>query len=369
MEEATNPTNKTILEGLLNLFSRNRRWLLFFGTGTSCALDKRLGMSGLAEHLKRTMGKMADWQKVQSGLDAGKSLEQSLTGVGLNAGAKSLIQKAIGDYVAEKDVMLKDDVLLGRKVWAGEQLLNVLVHRLPPSRPRLPVVTSNYDMLIEYSCAKNNIRYTTGHCGDIIRIWNWEQAQYSLNKCQIGQQNTKPVVFAEPLPRVELFKVHGSINRFKHVSQNLHIECDLWTASPPPEVQRVVAAPGDQKYQEVASIVETAAKSNQAVNEAGAFAIIGYGFNDIHLHQQIYSRVRSQDCPLLILTLELAEDKIGELRELGKNVWILVAAKDKKTGVVNEAQALVYPPIPNGPEVLNEPFWDCGHFARIVLGG
>jgi hypothetical protein len=43
--------------------------------------------------------------------------------------------------------------------------------------------------------------------------------------------------------------------------------------------------------------METAAKYQEAEAEALAFTVIGYGFNDSHLHGQIYSRVQSQDSP------------------------------------------------------------------------
>jgi len=68
---------KTILEGLMGLFSQNRRWLLFFGTGTSYALDKRLGMPMLTDQLKKELGDTSYWPQIQLDLDAGQTLEQA----------------------------------------------------------------------------------------------------------------------------------------------------------------------------------------------------------------------------------------------------------------------------------------------------
>jgi len=358
-----------ILEGLIGLLSQNRRWLLFFGTGTSCALDKRFGMSALTDHLKAELDGDTDWHKILGHLESGQSLEQALTGAGLGDKTKSHIQQATGNYIAKIDHEVRDDVLLGNRGWVGECLVKTLVQRLPLRNPRLPVVTANYDMLIEYACARHRIRYTTGFSGEIIRTWNWEQAQDSLNRCRHSQQGARSMVQMDPLPRVELFKVHGSINRFSCASTHRQIECDLWRETVPSDLERIIAVPGDQKYEQYASIVETAASASRAENDALAFAVIGYGFKDPHWHGQIFGRVRSQDSPLLILTLELADDHVREIRALGKRVWILVAAKST-SGDTNKSHTLVYSPDLGAPVVLNnERLWSCDCFAQRILGG
>jgi hypothetical protein len=369
LNKPTNDVTKTILEGLMGLFSQNRRWLLFFGTGTSCALDKRLGMPMLTEQLKKELGDTSYWPQIQLDLDAGQTLEKALTGVGLSDEAKSSIQRATGAYIARIDHEVRDDVLLGNRCWVGEHLVKALVQRLPPRNPRLPIVTANYDMLIEYACTRHGIRYTTGFSGEIIRTWNWVQAQDSLNQCSLSQQGGKSMVLMDPLPRVELYKVHGSINRFSHTSANRQIECDLWSEEIPAGLERIVAVPGEQKYEQYTNLVETAAYARKAENEALAFAVIGYGFNDPHLHERILGRVQSQDSPLLILTLELADDRVKELRVLGKQVWILVAPK-RPTGDSDESHTLVYSPDLAAPVVLNdERLWNCDCFVERIIGG
>ena len=366
---STNGAAKTILEGLIGLFGQNRHWLLFFGTGTSRALDERLGMPELTEHLKKKMGDATDWPHILSRLEAGHSLEQALTGVGLSSTTKSRIQQATGDYIAKIDHEVRDDVLLGKKLWMGETLVKALVQRLPPRNPCLPIVTANYDMLIEYACTAHGIRYTTGFQGEIIRTWNWEQAKDSLNQCRLSREGAKNVVLMNPLPRVELFKLHGSINLFTKTSANRQIECDLWSESVPEGLDRVIAAPGDQKYEQYASIVDTAAHARRAENETMAFAVIGYGFNDPHLHERIFARVRSQDCPLIILTLDLGVDRVKELRGLGRQVWILVAPKSP-TGDIHKSQTLVFSPCFDAPVFLDkERLWSCDCFAERILGG
>ena len=358
---------KAILDGLIDLFGQNRRWLLFFGTGTSCALDRRFGMPALEKHLKKELSSTDGWPQVESKLASGQSLEEALTGVGLPPTTKALIQEKTGDYVAEVDRRVRNDVLLGKKRWVGERLLKALTQRLPPRNPRLPVVTANYDMLIEYACASHGIRCTTGFLGDLIRVWNWDGVQDSLNQCRASQDGSRTTVHTNRLSRVELFKVHGSINRF--VTSNGQVECDLWVDKVPAGCSRVIAAPGDQKYEGYAGIIDTAKSARDAECGAMAFAVIGYGFNDHHLHQQIFDRVKQQNCPLLVLTRDLAAEKIEELGNLGTRVWILVTPMSG-AGKSDEASTAVYMPGRKDPFVMGgERLWSCDSFAEVILGG
>ena len=165
----------------------------------------------------------------------------------------------------------------------GESLLKALGRRLPPVHPRLSVVTSNYDMLIEYSCAKSGLRYTSGHVGEMIRTWNWRQAQGRSDqvcRCRPEGQGRPRA----PLPRVELYKVHGSINLFRGYQDRSALECDVWAEEAPDGFDRVVATPGDQKFESYASNIEVAAPAREAEANAMAFMVVGYGFNDAHLH-------------------------------------------------------------------------------------
>jgi hypothetical protein len=370
LKKRTINETKTILEGLIELFNQNRRWLLFFGTGTSCALDKRLGMPKLAEHLLVSLPPDAQgWPEVRSRLEARQNLEQSLTEVALPAITKSLIQREVGDYVAGIDKQLRDDVLTGRTPWVGEPLLNAMGQRLPPVNPRLTVVTSNYDMLIEYSCARSGLRYTSGHVGEVIRTWNWQQAQDDLTRLSGAGQTGKAVRAREPLPRIELYKVHGSINLFREPKTGRRLECDVWAEKAPSEFERVVATPGDPKFEAYANNMDVAARARDAEAKAMAFLMIGYGFNDEHLHSGIYERVRRNDGALLVLTRELEGNRIAGLRALGKRVWILTAGRDASGNTKNE-HTLVHCPLSESPmEIENERLWSCDCFTKQILGG
>lgn len=361
---------KAIFDGLLDLFQQNRRWLLFFGTGTSCELDQRFGMPALQEHLGRELATEPEWARVDAELKAGKTLEQALdgTGAGLAPATKSKFRSVTGGFVADIDRHFRDRLLRREETWVGTRLLKALIGRLPPRNPRLSVVTSNYDMLIEYACSAHGLRWTTGFVGGLLRTWNWEAAQDSLLQSRVDRDGARAALIANRLPRVELFKVHGSINRFTVGGHQ--VECDLWIDAPPAGVERDLAVPGGQKYEQVAvNNMGTMSRVEQARNEVQAFMVAGYGFNDPYLHQEILSKVRERDCPLVVLTLDLDPALIAELRKSNALVWVLVAPR-LGGGGNDKSKTMVHMPGRPLPIVLDgERLWDCDVFAAKILGG
>jgi hypothetical protein len=365
------PTEKkTVYDGLLELFEQNRRWLLFFGTGTSRDLDPDFGMPALQKHLSKELAGESEWERVDAGLKAGKTLEQALdgTGAGLAPATKAKFRKVTGDFVAKVDRGFRDRLLTHQKQWVGTRLLKTLIGRLPPRNPRLSVITSNYDMLIEYACSAHGLRWTTGFVGGLIRTWNWEAAQDGLLQSRVDRDGARGALLANRLPRVELFKVHGSINRF--TMDGRQVECDLWTDGAPAGIERDVAVPGGQKYEQVAvGNMDTLSRAAAAQDEAQAYLAIGYGFNDPHLHQKILARVRERNCPLVVLTQDLDPAMIAELGKHGDRVWVLVAPR-LDGGGNDESRTMVYMPGQATPVVLNdERLWDCDVFAAKILGG
>ena len=362
MKTVETTEKKAILDGLMNLFAQNRRWLLFFGTGTSCELDKRFGMEALKEHLGQELAAEPEWARVDAGLKAGKSLEQALdgTGAGLSQATKARFRKVTGNFIAGIDRLSRDPLLMDQTSWVGTRLLKALVGRLPPRNPRLSVITPNYDMLIEYACSAQGIRLTTGFVGGLMRMWDWDAAQDSLLQSHAAGGN--------PWPRVELFKVHGSINRF--IIDGRPVECDLWSEGVPAGVERDLAVPGDLKYEQYAvSNMDTVSRAVRVQDEAQAFVMVGYGFRDRHLHERIATRVRRQNCPLVVLTQDLDDVVIADLRKDGAPVWVLVCPK-LSAGGYDLARTLVYRPGMMSPLTLGDVnLWNCDTFAERILGG
>ncbi|MBW2737423.1 MAG: SIR2 family protein [Deltaproteobacteria bacterium] len=362
---------KKIKEALLAIMRESRRWLLLVGTGASVAMDAELGMRALARHLLATIPEnSASWKSIAKRLKQEDDLETALTKINLTESLQSEIARHTASFVAQKDEALRDDILTGKKTWVGEPFLQQLRRGLSPTWPRLPVITPNYDMLIEYACSKANIPYITGYYGGIIRCQDWTKARerlYQLNSVTMGGKRRDIIT---PIQCVELMKVHGSINLFRRNSNGIFVENDTWTTGCPADYTPMIAPPGDIKNQEALNFHDRLfGEALQAIDKATAFFVIGYGFRDKHIHQKILERVCSRECPLIVLTLDPSKE-LGRLPSMGKNVWVV-------TGIQNQANGKTDPSgtrFANSKEELSGEFggvalWQSDVFTEQILGG
>jgi hypothetical protein len=289
--------------------------------------------------------------------DPNLGLEQAMLNLSeaLPEGSKNTLRKCVGNFVASVDLRHRDSILTESEQWVGSGLVQKLFKGCPPRHPGLTIITSNYDMLIEYSCSVLGIRLVTGFYGGILKKWDWEAVQDSLFRFSTDKRGRG---VKSPLPRVELLKPHGSINRFR-LNDGFKYECDLWTASVPKTVERELAVPGTLKYEQAAQSPDLG-NQNEAINGAVGFLVAGYGFQDEYLHALILARVNQDFCPLVVLTKQLDPDKIEMLRKKGDSVWILVSDQD---------DTLFYPPLPAEPiRIPKTDLWACDTFAKTILG-
>jgi hypothetical protein len=333
-------------------------------------MDAGLGMPALKDHLLTSIPKDTDgWIPVAEKLRKGIDLETALTGINLTESLQNEIARHAAAFVAQKDAVLRDDVLTGKKTWVVGPLLQQLMRGLSPTWPRLPVVTPNYDMLIEYACSKVNIPYITGYHGGIMRRQDWSTARqrlYRLNPVTMGGKRRDTIT---PIRCVELMKVHGSINMVKNKDNKL-FENDMWVNDYPDNYRPMIAPPGDTKSQVTLNFHGPLfGEASQAIGKATAFFVIGYGFRDKHINREILERVRNHECPLIVLTLEPSTE-LDPLPTIGKNVWVI-------TGIQNQANGNTDPSgtrFANKNNTLRGDFdgvtlWQSDVFTEQILGG
>lgn len=363
---------KAIKKSLLEVMREPRRWLLLVGTGTSVAMDTDLGMPALANHLIDSItNDTVDWDAVAKKLKQYIDLETALTGISLTEPLRNEIAIQTAAFVAQKDAKLRDDMLTGKKTWPGEPLLKQLMVGLSPTWPRLPLVTSNYDMLIEYACSKANIPYITGYHGEVLRRQDWSKARerlYRLNSITMGGKRRDTIT---AIPHVELMKVHGSINLFRSSSADRNfIENDIWAAGYPEGYIPMIAPPGDSKIPEALNNHDRLfGEALQAINKATAFFVVGYSFRDTHIHQKILDRVCNNQCPLIVLTLDPSQE-LDALPAKGKNVWVITGIRNPDDGKTDPSGTR----FSNSNAELSGDFenltlWQSDIFTRQILGG
>lgn len=353
---------KVLLE--LRNFFRGKPFL-FFGTGMSCALDERFGMTALkdalVENIKKcilTEAQNAEWGGVVSALNNGATVENALNSVN-DKDLLKILTGIAGNFIAEVDKSHAFRIAKGESQWPAMRLMRKLVETLPESDPILHAVTPNYDMLFEYACDCVGITYTNGLIGGVERRQDWQAIDRALaepNKLSYGR--TIKTVYKHR-KHVRLYKVHGSLNYFYH--RNSFIENNAWMWNPPDYAERVMITPGLSKYETLQRYrQELLQPADAAINRATHFLFLGYGFNDSHLEQYIERKLKTQSCHGLIVTRD-SNARIESLLSQSDNLW-LVCRMDGGSCVHNRRYT----------EPLKLPesnLWDIGEFTTQILGG
>ena len=362
---------KMIKEALLAIMREPYRWLLIVGTGTSVEMDTKLGMPALKEYLLENISEDTDgWKSVAGKLKNGIDLEKALTGINPAESLLNEIARKTAKFIAKEDGALRNKVLTGKETWVGGRLLQQLMRGLSRTWPRLPVVTPNYDMLIEYACSNANIPYITGYYGGIMKRQDWSKARerlFRLNPISMAGKRRDTIAY---IPCIELMKVHGSINLFRCNSDGTFIENDTWTADCPEDYTPMIAPPGVIKCQGVLDYYDRLfGEAIRAIDKATAFLVVGYGFRDNHIHQKMLDHVRDIKSPVIVLTRDPSQE-LDKLLTLGKNVWVITGIQSQVGGKTDPSGTC----FANGNKELCGAFdgitiWKSDEFVKQIMGG
>ncbi|MCF6313525.1 MAG: SIR2 family protein [Verrucomicrobiales bacterium] len=352
-----------IKKDLHAIVSQANNWLMLIGSGTSMAMDVTLGMGALAEHLVASISDSSEsWGTIRDKLKAGENLEKALTDVNLPSTLQNKIAEETFKFVSKKDIDLRDDLLTGEKCWTSGSLIKSFYQSLNATSPILPVITPNYDMLIEYACSVEGIPYLTGYHGGITKKLNWKKSREYCSTVSKVNQGRTPKILSQGCPRVELMKVHGSINLFRD-SNNAFIENTLWASKYPEGYFPIIAPPGDSKTQDTLTFHdELFSEMKPAIMRSTAFMIVGYGFNDPHIHGAILQQVREKDCPLIVLTRDPSA-KLDALIESSANTWVITGKEGDDSGTRINNRNLTAP-----CEVDGVDLWNSETFTKQILG-
>jgi len=354
---------KKIKKKLHALVSQPNRWLMLIGSGTSIAMDRSLGMDALAKHL---IGQISDnsscWEEIVKKLTDGENLEKALTGVSPPSELQKKIAKETYKFVSQQDYKLRDKILTGKQNWTAIRLIKSFHLSLNSTSPTLPIITPNYDMLIEYACSEASIPYITGYHGGITKQLNWKKSREYCSIITKVNQGRTPKTISKEIPRVELMKVHGSINLFRD-SKKKFIENSLWTENCPKDLIPVIAPPGDSKTQETLNFHDKLfSETTPAISQSTAFMVVGYGFNDPHIHDAILQQVSANNYPLIILTRD-PSDNLDKLIENSENTWIITGKEGDGSGT-----RILNSQLPTPLEFDGIDLWNSETFTINILG-
>lgn len=265
--------------------------VIIMGCGASAAHGMS-GMGALAKHLVvhtdvsgLSAPELEVWEKFCQVLGNGVDLESALHQVAASEELTSRIVKATWTLINSEDIEIFQKSLQDNEMFPLSRLLE---HMFRSSLKRINIITTNYDRLAEYACDQMSIHHYTGFTHGFFR------------------QLAAPTEITSAR-RVNIWKVHGSLDWFQTPLEDTVALSNIQGI--PNNYQPQIVTPGTQKYHKThlepfRSIINNA---DLAINEAGSYLCIGYGFNDEHIQPKLMVKCLRQKTPVTIITYALSD--------------------------------------------------------------
>ncbi|KAF0246796.1 MAG: hypothetical protein FD180_326 [Planctomycetota bacterium] len=269
---------------------------LVIGSGLSAA-EGIPGMPDLAKHLTNAAGTLKGtdatlWKRIGAMLAAGDGLEAALLKHSPSDTLEVWIAKLTCDLLMPSERLIMSAVLQGKH---SLRLTSLLARVLKPTTG-LPILTPNYDRLIEVACEMAGFHVdstATGHYAGAF-----DHARSCMGSCRGITVRGKTVVL-EHFPRAIVLKPHGSFDWYKSGGDARRCALDL-------DGERLMITPGNNKYRAGydSPFDKHRELANDYIKRAGRLLIVGYGFNDDHLQNHLVKRIQD-GTPTLIVNRSL----------------------------------------------------------------
>lgn len=319
--------------------------VLILGSGASAAYGIP-GMPGLRDSLLSTMlpkGALPEdqsaWDKFHVSL-LNLDLETALNNQQLPDSITQHIVEITWDFLAPHDIRVFEDMLKNRDIFPLTKLYR---HLFRSTKSDIHVVTPNYDRIAEYAADAGELSHYTGFSYGHLRFRSNELTQLK-SSARV----------------VKVWKVHGSFDWFKN-NDGIVMALPVF-GSRPSGIKPVIVTPGIEKYrlthdEPFLSIKQGA---DLALQSAGSYLCIGYGFNDKHLQTKLVERCRFESVPLVLITKEITPTA-HEFLKSGKCPRYLAL---EECGSGSKMYSAEYP---DGVELKDKPVWQLEQFLSMVI--
>lgn len=306
-------------------------------------------MGPLGGHLVSTIPSITaselheEWDALSTAIQS-DGLEAALLKHEAHEGIESAIRKATADFILKQELPIIADVVSGVRKLRFSRLLNFLVK----NPDGIPVITTNYDRLIEIACETVGIAVDTMFDGAVIGTHN-PPVSRRAHLTDIRMVGTS--VRRRYREHIRLMKPHGSLDWFEGPSGPLR--CSI-----PIDRERLLITPGRRKYRQGYDLPfdKQREEMNRHISEGARLLILGYGFNDDHLETHLTAKIQ-QGTPTLILTHKLSTKALTLARE-NPAVIALDCAEDAGTRMLYRTEEYILPDIS---------IWDLDAFIREVM--
>ncbi len=321
------------------------------GSGLSCA-EGLPGMGALAGYLQATIeASLSDedkalWVELLPAI-AANGLEAALLAKPPTPTLEAAIVARTADLIAQREREIVTEVFNKTRTLRFTKLLK---HLLKPATG-VPVITTNYDRLLEIASEEAGIGVDTLFVGQFAGHLNEQESRLSF--CREVSLKGKNVQYRYR-QRVNVFKPHGSLDWYYREGKPVSYAGDL-------PLPRLIITPGLNKFRNgyESPFDRHRERANGAIDKASRFLVLGYGFNDDHLETHLTPRIKG-GIPTLLLTHTLSDNALKLAREHGNVIAIQhgsVAGKDGSSVFVGTTENFV-------PDLA---LWDLATFISEVL--
>lgn len=324
------------------------------GSGLSCA-EGLPGMGELATCLlaevegELTGADAVAWASV-SALIATKGLEGALLKAPPTPTVESAIAATTGRLIAERERVVVSEIFAGTRTL---RLTRLLPHLVKPTTG-LTIITTNYDRLVEIAAEEAGLGVDTMFIGHFAGQLNESESRMSF--CRGIAMKPRRAASLQFRHRVIVFKPHGSLDWYARNGRPVFYAGEL------PDVARLIITPGGNKFRNGydSPFDLHRSRANEAIDRAGRFLVLGYGFNDGHLETHLSPCIEGGK-PTLMLTRSLSP-AARRLAIVHANVITLERAEVEGvagTAVIADQKESFFPGVG---------MWDVDSFVTEVLG-
>jgi hypothetical protein len=322
---------------------------LVIGSGLSSA-EGIPGMPAIAAHLIGRAGLLAGgdaalWSQIKAALDANEGLEAAL----LKHAPTDALQVWIAQGTAELLMPKEREVMSA--VFRGDRALRLTTFLNKVLKPTtgLPILTPNYDRLIEVACEMAGFHVDTTAVGHYAG--EFDHARSCMGSCRGITTRAKTTVL-DHFPRAIVLKPHGSFDWYQSGNGARRCSLDL-------DAERLIITPGLNKYRAGynSPFDKHRDLANDYIKQAGRLLVVGYGFNDDHLQTHLVKRIQD-GTPTLILNRS-GREKVKKLAEESPRC-VCLSKPPASAGVVVVTKGHQF-------EHLGNDLWDLGVLAKELL--
>ncbi|QQS03199.1 MAG: SIR2 family protein [Fibrobacterota bacterium] len=327
--------------------------VLVVGSGLSCA-EGLPGMGELGSHLRSSVpaaltgDDVAAWSSIAA-LIGTKGLEGALLEQPPSQEIEARIVTETGNLVLAREKAVIEQVFSGRTTL---RITKLIKHLLKPNTG-LPIITTNYDRLVEIGLEEAGVGVDTLFTGRFAGTINEVFSRFSFCTGFKGRGKAQSLTFRN---RAMVYKPHGSLDWYLRNGKPVCYGGELGT-----DVPRLIITPGRNKFRTGydSPFDVHRSRANDAIDKASRFLILGYGFNDDHLETHLSPAIR-QGKPTLMMTFELTQKARAMALELPSVIAMDRTLQDgiEGTRIIADRTETILP---------HQSLWDVNHFIREVL--